>query len=85
MTWDPRNNRVDLPGGPWCDKAWHEPQKALATTVLRCAYCKTVYARCEKCEKYKPGNAQASMRTHMYTAHRQNRDLKKRVLPNEGT
>lgn len=83
MIWDPRNNRVDLPGGPWCDKAWHAPGTAPAVAVLRCAACKVVYARCERCERYKPGNTAASMRCHYKTAHQQNRDLKRRVLPNE--
>lgn len=83
MTSDSRNDRVDLPEGPWCDKSWHKPQTVPAATVLRCASCKVVYARCEQCEKYKPGNALASMRAHVRTAHQQNRNLKQRVLPNE--
>lgn len=83
MIWDPRNSRVDLPGGPFCDKAWHEPSTASAVAVLRCASCGVVYARCEQCEKYRPGNAAASMRAHVLVAHQSNRDLKKRIMPNE--
>jgi len=53
----------------YCDKAWHGGDKVVATTVLRCADCGKVYARCEECQSKGPSSAQMSMRAHQATAH----------------
>ncbi len=59
-----RQDRIDGPDGPCCDKAWHlggEP--APAAHVLRCAWCPRVYARCEACQR--TTSTATSMRAHV--------------------
>ena len=63
-----------------CDKAWHASCPVEAAVVLRCADCGKVYARCAMCERTKP--ARSSMQAHRGLGHAQNRDFKRRVLPN---
>lgn len=77
-----REDRIDADGdGPWCDKAWHlshEPVRA--TTVLKCADCGRVYARCAACNRGSSTVA-ISMRAHFWAQHRSNFALRRKVLP----
>lgn len=52
-----------------CDKAHHGASAPTANVILRCAGCGRVYARCADCERYAPGNAEASMRAHLRSSH----------------
>ena len=53
--------------GPFCDKAWHMPQRAKAIKVLTCSWCGRAYARCAECQRSHP--VENSMRGHLGTHH----------------
>ena len=60
--------------GPYCDKAWHLPDKRKATVVLTCAFCGRKYARCAECNRGSR-SAAVAMRAHVAGCRRRKTQL----------